>query len=148
MEEGSKDFHGANVLGLDLSEILIIMVVALIVFGPDNLPEIARELGKWMGQMRRTADSVRREFYNELYPPAQELRRDFLESSQELRAVGKELRNLDDRASPPARSEKTGERAAAVATAAVLPEQVPAFPDRESPTPDAAPKTNNSEQSS
>lgn len=84
-------------LGLDLSEIVIIMVVALVVFGPEKLPEIARELGKWMAQMRRTADSVRREFYNEVYPPAQELRREFIEASRELRAVEHEVRSTLDK---------------------------------------------------
>jgi sec-independent protein translocase protein TatB len=81
------------VLGLDLSEIVIIMVVALIVFGPEKLPEISREIGKFMGRTRRTVESLRREFYNEIYPPAQELGREFFDASRELRAVGQDLLN-------------------------------------------------------
>lgn len=48
--------------GLSFSEILIVLVVALLVFGPARLPEIARTLGKTMGELRRAMDEVRFEF--------------------------------------------------------------------------------------
>ncbi|HEU6436145.1 MAG TPA: twin-arginine translocase TatA/TatE family subunit, partial [Nitratidesulfovibrio sp.] len=35
--------------GIGSTELLVIMVVALIVLGPKNLPNIARTLGKAMG---------------------------------------------------------------------------------------------------
>lgn len=35
-------------------------VVVLIVVGPDKLPQFARTAGKWYGQIRRTADEMRR----------------------------------------------------------------------------------------
>ena len=42
------------------SEILTIVVVALIVFGPRRLVEISRRAGQITAQLRRTADDVRR----------------------------------------------------------------------------------------
>lgn len=45
--------------GLGFSEILLILAVALIVFGPKKLPEAARLLGKAMGEFRRTLDEIR-----------------------------------------------------------------------------------------
>jgi len=42
------------------SEILIIAVVLLIVIGPDKLPQFARSAGRMYGQIRRTADEMRR----------------------------------------------------------------------------------------
>lgn len=36
--------------------------LALIVFGPQKLPEIARGLGRFMAEMRRMASEVRDEF--------------------------------------------------------------------------------------
>lgn len=43
-------------------EILVVAVVALIVFGPDRLPEIARNIGKAASELRRMANDARSEF--------------------------------------------------------------------------------------
>ncbi|MEA2433138.1 MAG: hypothetical protein QOG54_595 [Actinomycetota bacterium] len=43
-------------------EIVVVGVVALIVFGPQRLPEIARTVGRWLNEMRRMANEVRAEF--------------------------------------------------------------------------------------
>lgn len=48
--------------GLSLPEIFIILVVALLVIGPDKLPEVARGLGKGMRQVQRLANEVRDSF--------------------------------------------------------------------------------------
>lgn len=45
--------------GLGFSELLLIMVVVLIVFGPEKLPEIARNLGRASGQFRRAMDEFK-----------------------------------------------------------------------------------------
>lgn len=42
-------------------EILVILVVALLVFGPNKLPEIARQTGKAMSEFRRVQHHLRRE---------------------------------------------------------------------------------------
>lgn len=42
-------------LGLDFSELLIIGVVALIVVGPKELPQLMRSIGRWVGKARRMA---------------------------------------------------------------------------------------------
>ena len=47
--------------GLGYSEILVIAVIALIVIGPKRLPELLRNVGKVMGQLRRASDDLRRE---------------------------------------------------------------------------------------
>lgn len=43
-------------------EIFMIAAIALIVFGPQKLPEIARSIGRFMTEMRRMATEVRSEF--------------------------------------------------------------------------------------
>jgi len=48
-------------------EILVVAVVALIVFGPEKLPEIARSLGKAASELRRVAGEVRSEFESGLH---------------------------------------------------------------------------------
>jgi Tat protein translocase TatB subunit len=43
-------------------EILVVGVIALIVFGPQKLPEIARSIGRTAAELRRMASEVRDEF--------------------------------------------------------------------------------------
>jgi len=47
-------------LDIGLSELLIILAVALIVLGPQKLPEIARKLGRGLAEFRRTSEDLRR----------------------------------------------------------------------------------------
>lgn len=37
------------------SEILLIMVIALVVLGPDKLPKLAADIGRWVGRARSMA---------------------------------------------------------------------------------------------
>jgi TatA/E family protein of Tat protein translocase len=45
--------------GLGAPELLLIMIVALIVFGPRKLPEIGRTLGKALGEFRKATDDLK-----------------------------------------------------------------------------------------
>lgn len=53
-------------------EILFVGIIALIVFGPRRLPEIARSVGRTIAELRRQAGEVRAEFESGLSdePPA------------------------------------------------------------------------------
>lgn len=43
-------------------ELILILLVAVIVIGPSKLPDVARSVGKAMGELRRATSGVRREF--------------------------------------------------------------------------------------
>lgn len=45
--------------GIGMSEMIIILAVALLVFGPQKLPEIARGLAKGLRELRRAGDDLR-----------------------------------------------------------------------------------------
>jgi len=45
--------------GLGIAEILVILVVALIVLGPEKLPDTARQLGRMTAELRRAFDDLR-----------------------------------------------------------------------------------------
>ena len=45
-------------LNLSLGEIVIVCVVVLIVFGPERLPEMARQLGRGIGKVRLTTQRM------------------------------------------------------------------------------------------
>jgi TatA/E family protein of Tat protein translocase len=48
------------------TELLVILVVALVVFGPRRLPEIGRKLGKGMAEFRRAGDDFKRTWEREV----------------------------------------------------------------------------------
>ena len=46
--------------GLGMPEILLILAIALIVIGPKKLPELAKTLGRAMGEFKRSAQELKR----------------------------------------------------------------------------------------
>lgn len=54
--------------GMGLQELAVIAFVAVIVFGPDKLPELARQAGRFVRSLRTFANSARDELRNELGP--------------------------------------------------------------------------------
>ena len=55
-----------NILGIGPAELIVVFIIALIVFGPGRLPELARTLGKAMRELRRMSLEVTAEFVKEL----------------------------------------------------------------------------------
>ncbi len=52
--------------GIGTTEILIILVVALIVIGPESLPKIARTLGKTLREFRQVSTDLQRTLNTEI----------------------------------------------------------------------------------
>ncbi|HEV2011010.1 MAG TPA: twin-arginine translocase TatA/TatE family subunit [Candidatus Limnocylindria bacterium] len=50
--------------GIGTGEIVLLLVIALIVLGPERMPKLARDLGRAMAEFRRTSDQLRSEFLN------------------------------------------------------------------------------------
>src|SRR5262245_27262821 len=46
-------------LDIGIQELLVIMVLALLIFGPDKLPDLGRRLGRAMREFRRASDEFR-----------------------------------------------------------------------------------------
>jgi sec-independent protein translocase protein TatB len=84
---------------LDVSfwEITMILLVALLVFGPEKLPEAARTAGKWVGRIRRLIQTVQQDIDRELR--LQEIKETIKQSEQTelyefLRDTKSELEDL------------------------------------------------------
>jgi sec-independent protein translocase protein TatA len=80
-----------NIFGIGLPEMAVIMVVALLVFGPKKLPEIGRSLGKTI----RSFQDASKEFEIEFKKEAQNLEKSVqmnaqLEGSSENQKVSEE----------------------------------------------------------
>lgn len=78
-------------MNVNFAEIGVVCIVALLLFGPEQLPQIARQLGKFTADLRKVSNSVKREWYNAVYPPADELRRDLNAGSRALRSLKTEV---------------------------------------------------------
>jgi len=46
---------------VNFSEILVILVVALVVIGPERLPKVARSMGQWLGRVQRYINTVKQD---------------------------------------------------------------------------------------
>jgi Tat protein translocase TatB subunit len=55
-------------MSLGPEKIFLILVVALIVFGPQRLPDIARQVGAAMRELRKMQDTMRDELEHVLHP--------------------------------------------------------------------------------
>jgi sec-independent protein translocase protein TatB len=73
--------------GLSPLNILLILGVLLIVFGPDRLPEIAAKAGKMVRDLRSYASDVTGEFSGEIA----EIQQHFTGMQDDLRSVGRDL---------------------------------------------------------
>ena len=49
-------------------EVLVILVIALVVFGPQRLPEVGRQVGAAVRELRKMQDAVRGELDMVLHP--------------------------------------------------------------------------------
>lgn len=48
------------------SELMVVGVIALVVLGPERLPLVARQLGRWISRMRRYVDDVKSDLNREI----------------------------------------------------------------------------------
>lgn len=69
-------------LFLDISggEILVILVVVFLIFGPSKLPEVSRKIGKAMNDLKRASSDIRRE----IQQGASDVTRDFREAKDKI----------------------------------------------------------------
>ncbi len=51
---------------IGMTELIVILVIALIVFGPRKLPELGRSLGKSIGEFKRASNELRSTIEDEI----------------------------------------------------------------------------------
>ncbi len=79
---------------IGFTEILMIGVVALVVIGPERLPEVARRVGKWVAKMQRFVRGVKTDLASELESgELKKLLGDQREQINELRKIVQSTQN-------------------------------------------------------
>lgn len=80
--------------GIGVAEFFAVLVLALIVLGPERLPRAMRTLGRWVRQLRQMTREFRKEFAEEfsiLYEEMDVLRQEAENTRQELADIRSEL---------------------------------------------------------
>jgi sec-independent protein translocase protein TatB len=52
--------------GLSMTEVIIILALALLLLGPDQLPSLAKSLGKGLRELRKATDDIKGQFESEI----------------------------------------------------------------------------------
>ena len=56
-----------RMFGLGMGEIAIILVLALLLLGPQKLPDAAKQLGKGLREFKKATEDLKQQFESELY---------------------------------------------------------------------------------
>ena len=83
-----RRYHGNVFDTFSGLEILTIAVVALVVFGPNRLPEIARTIGKYVRELREAVRDLREGIEREVAPmrePIKDLRQELTEGASDVK---------------------------------------------------------------
>lgn len=54
---------------IGIQELTLILIVALLVFGPKKLPELGRSIGKTLAEFRRASNEIKHNIKKELEDP-------------------------------------------------------------------------------
>ena len=70
---------------LSIGEMLLIAVAIVVLFGPDKLPQIARDLGAGVRKMRGAMEDVKTEILKETDNPVSEIKREIDKVKQQAK---------------------------------------------------------------
>ena len=89
--------------GLGAGEILIILVIAFLLFGPKQLPEVGRQVGKAVKGFKETAEDLRKSVEPELNMIQQEVKM----AEQDFQASMKEAEEEINQATTPSEKQSS-----------------------------------------
>ena len=85
---------------IGVGELVLVLVVALLVLGPDKLPRYARKLGAALAEFRKASDEATREIRQNVVEPLEEAQKPLREAMEPLeeidRAVKGNLKEVQD----------------------------------------------------
>ena len=97
--------------GLGAGEILIILVIAFLLFGPKQLPEVGRQVGKAVKGFKETAEDLRKSVEPELNMIQQEVKMVEQDFQASMKEAEEEINQATTPADKPTGSSGTGNQA-------------------------------------
>ena len=92
-----------NIFGVGLPEVTVILVLALLIFGPKKLPELGKQLGKTLKSLKKASnefqneiDKVMNEEDKEEFPKSTESNRKNEINQEKLDSENKNLSNKEN----------------------------------------------------
>ena len=84
---------------IGFSELILILVVALVIFGPDKLPEVGKTMGKTIKEFKAAVNKIDSEIKKEVNDVAQatgmdETLKDLKQAEQSLKGIDKNLKDI------------------------------------------------------
>src|SRR5512135_2207297 len=79
-----------EVFGIGPLEIVLVVLIAFIVLGPERIPGTMRQLGKWTRQLRETVNNITRDYNTEI----RELTGEITALQDEIRSIQRDLGSI------------------------------------------------------
>jgi sec-independent protein translocase protein TatA len=88
--------------GIGMPELIVILVIALIVLGPQKLPDLARSLGRGLAEFRRATEDFKQNIEDEarVQEEKERLAKEAAEKATEQAPVAKEPAAVASQATP------------------------------------------------
>jgi sec-independent protein translocase protein TatA len=96
--------------GIGYQEMFIVLVVAMVIFGPSRLPELAGQVGRWVRDFRRMSSDLTGEFqstFSEIDEVKKSFERELKSAAGELDDVGKSVSGKKPATAKPATAAKS-----------------------------------------
>jgi len=72
--------------GLGVPELIVIMIIALIIFGPSKLPDIAKAIGRAIREFQKASQDVEKQVKKE-FQEVEEVKKDFKKVGEEIKTI-------------------------------------------------------------
>jgi len=105
----TKKAETMEFFGMGTMEILVVLVVSLIAFGPGKLPQVARNLGKGMSAFRKITRELTEEMSKEFKEIEKQGKEVFKEEKTAVEEMSKELKEIKRQGKEAFKEEKAAE---------------------------------------
>jgi Tat protein translocase TatB subunit len=123
--------RSAMIGDMSFAETVVIFVLALLIFGPKKLPEIARQVGKALNEFKRASNEFKAQIQSEI---------DQLEVKEKLKKAEEEQRTLPPAVPPPGAVHSSYLAPPEYASSPAAPATQASAPPETSPQPDSSPE--------
>ena len=76
---------------IGMGELLVILIIALVILGPDKFPEYARKLGEALRQFKKYSSEATKDIRESIVEPMQEAQRPLREAMEPLEDLKKDV---------------------------------------------------------